>query len=265
MRRELHVRFCEGGGVRVPSATRLLVTARTPEQLTGKIIPAIVAFLAARGLELSPEKSRVTDIKTGFDFLGVTLRKFGHKLLMMPSRKSVKAFLDGIRGTIKAHRGAPTRELLRLLNPRIRGWANYFRGMVSSQVFGKVDNAIYDAMVCWMRRRHPRKTLKWLRQRYFRSDGGRRWIITASGRGGSSSGKPLDLFRASSVPIVRHVKVRADATAFDPAFQDYFRLRWRNRKRRNDADEARLRPASLRCPRPRRTQPGHSTVAHGKA
>lgn len=246
-------------------ADDFVVTARTPEQLTDHIIPAIKTFLDARGLELSPEKSRVTDTKTGFDFLGVTVRKYGHKLLMTPSRKSVMTFLDGIRAVIGAHVGCSAQELIRLLNPRIRGWANYFRGMVSSEVFTEVDNAVFEAMVRWMRRRHPRKTLKWLRLRYFRSDGARQWVLTASPGGATGSGQPLDLFRASSLPIRRHLKVKAEATACDPAFQDYFRQRRRVRKQDAAVERARRRSASSHSPRSQRTQPGHLAVAPGKA
>jgi len=246
-------------------ADDFVVTARTPELLTGRIIPAIVAFLAERGLELHPEKSRITTIKAGFDFLGVTVRKYGHKLLMKPSRKSVRAFLDSIRETIKAHVGRSTREMIGLLNPRIRGWANYYRGMVSSRIFNQVDDAIYGAMVQWMRRRHPRKTLKWLRMRYFRSDGSRQWILTASPGGPGGSGPCLDLFRASSLSIRRHVKVRADATAFDPDFQGYFRLRRWQREREAAAERARLRAMTSRSQPTRRTRPGHLAVAPGKA
>ena len=86
MRRESHVRFCESPGGKFPRATRLIMTARTPEQLKDKIIPAVSAFLAERGLELSPEKSKVSDVNTGFDFLGVTIRKYSGKLLMKPAR-----------------------------------------------------------------------------------------------------------------------------------------------------------------------------------
>ena len=126
-------------------------------------------------------------------------------------------------------------DLIRLLNPRIRGWANYFRHLVSSRVFAKVDTAIFDAMVRWMRRRHPRKGLAWLRPRYFRSDGNHNWIITASHRKRDGSIAPLDLFRASTMHIRRHIKVRAEATAFDPAFQEYFQQRRKTRKRPNAA------------------------------
>src|SRR5207237_2511534 len=132
-------------------ADDFLITARTPELLNEKIIPAVKTFLAERGLELSEEKSKITDIETGFDFLGANIRKYNGTLLMKPSHASVKGFLGSIRGAIRAHAGGALRELIRLLNPRIRGWANYYRNIVSSEVFTAVDNAIFDAMVRWMR------------------------------------------------------------------------------------------------------------------
>ena len=246
-------------------ADDFVVTARTPEMLHDRIIPAIKTFLAERGLELSEEKSRVTDIETGFDFLGATVRKFGSKLLMKPSCKSIKAFVGGIRETIKAHVGGSLRELVRSLNPRIRGWANYYRHLVSSRVFTNVDVAIFDAMVRWMRRRHPGKGLAWLRTRYFRSFGRRNWIISAATSKPERATTACDLFQASSVPIRRHVKVQAAATAFDPAFQEYFRQLRISRGRANAADHVgTYRPRSP-LPRPRPPRPGRVTAAQRKA
>ena len=238
-------------------ADDFLVTARSPELLKEKIIPAIEAFLAERGLELSSEKSRVTDIRTGFDFLGATLRKVGGKLLMTPSRKSVKAFLDGVRETIRTHTGSSVERLISLLNPRIRGWAIYFSHLVSSRVFHRVDKAIFDAMVRWMRRRHPQRGMPWLRRKYFRSHGSRRWIITASPNGATGREHPFDLFQAGNVPIRRHVKVQAAVTAFDPVYQDYLRQRRKSMKR----GTTRKRAAPSTNPSARRSQPGHDAMA----
>ena len=243
-------------------ADDFLVSARTPELLREQIIPAISAFLEERGLALSPEKSRVTDVETGFDFLGATIRKYGGKLLMTPARKSIKGFLGSVRGAIKAHAGGSLRELIRLLNPRIRGWANYYRNLVSSRVFQAVDNAIFFAMLRWMRRQHPRKSLTWLRKRYFRSLGGRNWVITAAIGKVNGSTSHSDLFRASSVPIRRHVKVQATATAFDPAFRDYFRQLKKSRTTAAAADRTGTFESSRRLRRPRQPRPGHVTVAN---
>ena len=246
-------------------ADDFLITARTPELLNETIVPAVKVFLAERGLELSEEKSKVTDIETGFDFLGANIRKYNGKLLMKPSRASVKAFLGGIRKTIRAHAGGALRELIRLLNPRIRGWANYFRNIVSSRVFTQVDAAIFDAMVRWMRRRHPGKCLSWLRTRYFRSEGHRNWVITATpGKEGDSASR-LDLFQASSVPIRRHIKVQSAATAFDPARRDYFRTLRKTRAQAKIAEHMGSFQASAAARRSPQPRPGRVKPALGKA
>jgi RNA-directed DNA polymerase len=246
-------------------ADDFLITARTPELLNERIIPAVKVFLAERGLEISEEKSKVTDIETGFDFLGANIRKYDGKLMMKPSRKSVKGFLGSIRGAIRAHAGSALRELIRLLNPRIRGWASYFRNIVSSRVFTKVDAAIFDAMVRWMRRRHPRKPLSWLRTKYVRSSGLRHWIITAAKRKSDGSVSHADLFQASSLPIRRHVKVQAAATAFDPALREYFQELRKTRTRVKAAEQVGSFRASAAARRSRQPQPGRVTAASRKA
>ena len=246
-------------------ADDFLITARTPELLNEMIIPAVKTFLAERGLELSEEKSKITDIETGFDFLGANIRKYNGTLLMKPSRTSVKGFLGSIRGTIRAHAGGTLRELIRLLNPRIRGWANYYRHIVSSRVFTAVDNAIFDAMVRWMRRQHPRNGLDWLRKRYFRSAGHNHWIITASTWKADSSVSYVDLFRASTVPIRRHVKVQQAATAFDPAYREYFQQLRKTRAQVKGADHVGSFRASAAHRRSQQPRPGRVTAASRKA
>ena len=75
MSREVHVRFCESVGVRLNRATRLVITGKTKELLIDTIKPAVEKFLRERGLTLSPEKTRITRIEDGFDFLGQHPRK----------------------------------------------------------------------------------------------------------------------------------------------------------------------------------------------
>ena len=97
MSREVHVRFCESGGVRFPSATHLIITGSSKELLEKQVKPLVEVFLSVRGLQLSDEKTTITHIDEGFDFLGWNARKYGGKLLIKPSRKSVRAFLRELR------------------------------------------------------------------------------------------------------------------------------------------------------------------------
>jgi RNA-directed DNA polymerase len=149
-------------------ADDFIITGKSKEILENKVMPAVANFLKVRGLELSPQKTRITHIDDGFDFLGFNVRKYKSKLLIKPSKKNVKAFLDDVREIIKSKRGSKTEVLIRNLNPKIRGWANYFRNTVSKKTFGHVDNCIFQALVRWIKRRHPNKNAEWGRKRYFR-------------------------------------------------------------------------------------------------
>ena len=106
-------------------ADDFVVTGKSRDILESKVKPAIVAFLAERGLTLSPEKTHITDIAQGFDFLGFNVRKYSGKLLIKPAKDSIKTFLAGIRALIKSHPTIKTESLIRLLNPKLRGWANH--------------------------------------------------------------------------------------------------------------------------------------------
>lgn len=198
-------------------ADDFIVTAATQE-LAQQIVPQVQAFMAARGLELSPEKTKVTHINEGFDFLGWNFRKYDGTLLIKPAKKNVKAFLDKVRSFIKSHKTSLQGWLIRQLNPILRGWTNYHRVAVSSQVFNYVDNAIWQALWKWSRRRHPNKMNGWIKDKYFAPIGNRNWVFNTGGAGELR----LALIQAASVKIVRHVKVQGEANYFDPAWNDYF-------------------------------------------
>src|ERR1035438_8536104 len=206
-------------------ADDFIITGASKEVLETKVKPAIVTFLKERGLELSDEKTRITHIDDGFDFLGFNVRKYAGKLLIKPSTAAIKSFLERIRKIIKANVATKTEDLIRQLNSQLRGWVNYFRHVVAKKTFGYVDNQVFRALITWINRRHPHKSARWKRQRYFRSEGRRNWLFCASIRDGSAKVTCLDLFQAASVPITRHIRIQANATPYDPAYQDYFARR----------------------------------------
>ena len=214
----------------VKYADDFIITGASKELLEEKVKPAVAAFLRERGLELSPEKTRITHIEVGFDFLGFNVRKYNGKLLIKPVKGSVKAFLAEIRGFIKSRATVKTAELIRQLNPKVRGWANYYRHVVSQKTFDSVDHQVFRALWAWIRRRHPNKSATWRHKRYFRRQGNRNWVFSASIRNPQGEAMPLDLFRAASIPITRHVKIRAVTTPYDPAFADYLASRQRSRR-----------------------------------
>jgi RNA-directed DNA polymerase len=165
-------------------------------------------------------------VEKGFDFLGQNVRKYPNgKLLIKPSRKNIKTFLDGIRGVIKAALGMSAADLIDWLNPKIRGWSNYHRHVVSARVFSRVDYAIFIGLWQWARRRHPKKSSSWLKKKYFEQQGEKNW--TFFGESCDDEGKPhkVRLLLASSTPIQRHTKVKGEANPYDPVYETYFEER----------------------------------------
>jgi RNA-directed DNA polymerase len=174
-----------------------------------------------RGLRLSEEKTKVTHIQEGFDFLGQTIRKFKDKLLNKPSVKSVKAILDKIRDICNRNKQAKTEDIINQLNPIIRGWANYHRHATSSATFSKVDREIFQILWKWAKRRHPNKSRGWVKRKYFKSHRGNNWTFS----GPTKDGTTIRLLNASRIKIKRHIKIKQDANPFDPAWEIYFEKR----------------------------------------
>ena len=211
-------------------ADDFIITGSSREQLEDKVRPAIEAFLAERGLRLSEEKTKITSIEDGFDFLGANVRKYEDKLLIRPSKRNILDHLRDVRRLIRTHRGSRALDLIRQLNSKLRGWANQQKHLVSSRAFQYVDRRIFQALWQWAKRRHPDKRLGWVRAKYFRTSPHHDWVFSAPTRNRDGSPGHLDLFRTTSVPIRRHVKVRAEATVYDPAYDDYFRQRRKNQR-----------------------------------
>jgi len=202
-------------------ADDFIITAATKELLENEVISLVKEHIRERGLSLSEEKTKITHIDEGFDFLGQNIRKYDGKLLIKPSRKNVHNFLEKVRGIIKDSSHAHPIHLTWKLNPVIRGWANYHRHVVSKAIYGQVDFEITKGLWKWARYRHPNKSKGWIKKRYFRmTEQGRDWCFF-----GRKSGREATLTHAMDVPIVRHVKVKGEANPYDPEWEIYFERR----------------------------------------
>jgi RNA-directed DNA polymerase len=207
-------------------ADDFIITSKSRELLEGEIKPLVEQFLQERGLELSPTKTVITHVEQGFDFLGQNVRRYPcGKLLIKPSKKNVKTFLKGIRQTIRAARSSPAVDLINQLNPKIRGWANYHRHIVSSRTFSHVDHEIFSSLWRWARRRHPKKNRRWLKEKYFEPHGTRNWVFTAERYDDQGQPFKIRLLLARDTPIRRHVKVKSEANPYDAAYETYFEKR----------------------------------------
>jgi RNA-directed DNA polymerase len=187
----------------------------------------IAKWLKERGLELSEEKTRITHSNEGFDFLGFNIRHYenettgyraknfankqGFKILIKPSKKSIKAHSDKIKQILKQMKSAPQDAVIRKLNPIIKGWTNYFRIGVSTDTFNKLDYLMWEKIWTRSKRRHNNKGRKWIANKYFHTIGKRKWRFATKKYG------QIDqvLVKYTDTKIQRHVKVRKGKSFYD--------------------------------------------------
>jgi RNA-directed DNA polymerase len=177
--------------------------------------PRIEEFLRERGLTISEAKTRIVHIDEGFNFLGFHLRKFGgKKTLAVPQKEKILKHLRGIKAYLDTHKQSPAGQIIRELNPVIRGWANYYRHACSAKAFRTVRHRQWQMLWNWAKRRHPKKPRKWVKARYFRDDG--YWTFHA--------GK-AELVKPDKTPITRYKKVIGKHSPYDPTLRQYWRER----------------------------------------
>lgn len=185
----------------------------------------LALWLEPRGLRFNEEKTQITHLEKGFDFLGFNIQRSSErKVVTQPSKDAVRRIRERLRTEVKTLNGANAAAVLKTLTPIVRGWATYYRGVMSSKIFGSLDTYVWKLTFKWARRRHPNKSRGWVRARYFgafnksRAD---KWVF-----GDRTSGAYL--YKFAWTPIVRHVRVKGTASMDDPSLQDY----WANRRRK---------------------------------
>lgn len=209
-------------------ADDFIVTGSDKAYLKDHVLPVIQTFLKPRGLELSETKTQITAIEDGFDFLGQNIRKYDGTLLIQPSKKNVKTFLEKVQRVVHKLRDVPTRQLLKTLNPMIRGWAMYHRHVVAKRIFSAVDHQIFQKTWRWAKRRHSgrRKSKRWIKNRYFTRIQGRDWLLfDREEQRKRATEPPTVLVQARSIPIKRHLKVKSYANPYSAADEPYFEWR----------------------------------------
>ena len=210
-------------------------------------------WLAERGLTLSTEKTRIVHLTEGFDFLGCRVRhyaaprtsRYGYKLLITPSPQAVAAKRRELREVWHRLQGHNLNTVLARLNPSIRGWANYYRTVVASRTFYKMDQWMHRRVVQHVRRQHRNKPWRWCKQRYWgrlnpeRNDP---WVF-----GDKHTGRYLLKFKWFT--IVRHRLVRGTASPDDPRLRGYWRERRQEESRHLTRSDVKLAHAQdWQCP-----------------
>jgi RNA-directed DNA polymerase len=238
-------RVMPGSPVLVRYADDLVAMCGSREQAE-QVKQRLAVWLAPRGLRINEDKTRIVFLEDGFDFLGFHIRRYRNgKLLIKPSKAAVQRFRARLTAEMRALRGANAQAVIRRLNPIIRGWAAYYRTVVSKKAFVHLDTHMWKLALSWAKRSHPNKPNRWVVDRHFgafrksRSD---RWVF-----GDRDSGAYLHKF--AWTPIVRHQVVKGSASPDDPALAEYWAER--RRRRKPPLDNARLRLIQAqagRCP-----------------
>lgn len=196
-------------------ADDFIITADSKE-LAEEIKLMVKEFLAIRGLELSMEKTLITHIDEGFDFLGWNFRKYEDTLLIKPNKKSINNVLDKVRTIISENKACEQSQLIEKLNPTLRGWANYHQGAVSKEIFNKVDHETHQALWNWAIRRHGKQSKGKIKEKYWRRIAGRDWVFCTDTH---------RLIRISDIRIVRHPKLKLDMNPYTKEGKEYFENR----------------------------------------
>jgi len=212
-------------------ADDFVITGTSKEVLTNEIKPLLIHFLQERGLTLSEEKTHITHINDGFDFLGFNARKYNGKLLIKPSKSNVLSFLRNMREFIRKHLTIPVNDLIKMMNPKLRGWANYYRHCVAKKVFGYVGHQIFWMLWRWATRRHPTKSRHWIARKYFLNRKGQ-WQFHGWQKIANMDCL-FNLVQIAHTPIKRHVKIRSAAIPYDPQYEPYLSKRKLGKECRN--------------------------------
>ena len=203
-------------------ADDFVITGLSKELLENEVKPVVIEFLKERGLTLSEEKTKITHINDGFDFLGFNIRKFGKRLYTSPSKDAKKRFKAKVSDIILGHKMCRQESLIRMLNPVITGWSNYYRYGASTDAFHDCDNHIFNMTWKWALRRHPKKTRPWVAKKYWHEIRGRKWTFAWKYASKSRRENYLTLKRLSDVHYTPYKQIKGDANPFDPACDDYF-------------------------------------------
>ncbi len=187
----------------------------------------ISEWLLDMGLELKLAKTQLThtlnkceEEEPGFNFLGFKVRQFnvgqyhskqGFKTIIAPSKEKQKIHYDRVASIIDDHKAAPQAALITNLNPVITGWSNYYSTVVSKESYSDLDNLMYPKLKAWAQRRHPKKSGKWVSSKYWQTIGSDNWAFATRQEGKN----PIRLRTHAETPIVRHVKVKSDASPYN--------------------------------------------------
>ena len=204
-------------------ADDFIITCENKETLENEIKPLVAEFMSERGLTLSEEKTVITNVHDGFDFLGFNIRKYGKDILTKPTKKSEKRFMENIRKVIKENKGCRQESLIRMLNSKIRGWGGYYQHGATRDSFHRIDHQIFLSLWQWAKRRHSKKGKRWIKDRYWHDIRGNKWTFASKFKKPNGKEDQLTLLSlTSSFPFLQYTQIKGDMNPFDADCRLYF-------------------------------------------
>ena len=205
-------------------ADDFIITGKSKTILVNTVKPVVEEFLLERGLELSPEKTKITSIHDGFTFLGQTFRKNRRKLNITPAKSGTRELTRKIGKLIRKYVSASLEGLIKELNSILRGWANYHRFVITGKAFEYVDNYVFAQLMRMLRKRHGNKGRRWIADKYWLR-GLTPWTFSVLSK---SNGKEYSLFKTKSVAKNRYRKIISEANPYQKEYIWYYMNRKRN-------------------------------------
>lgn len=203
-------------------ADDFVIFAKTEEDILE--IPNILEpYLVKRGLTLAEDKTKISHLRDGFDFLGLNFKvyynKKGHKTLIKPSKDSIKKARNKISDIYEMMKGSNVDSLIEVVNPVIRGIANFWKPYVSKEIFSQMDHYIWIKNNKFLKWLHPKKSKKWIKSKYYPPyDDGRHkdnWTLTGPKN-------RQHIVKMAGYPIKRHTMIKFNYSPYDASKSDYF-------------------------------------------
>lgn len=192
-------------------------------------------WLKDMGLHLNPKKTRLTHTLTpvegnvGFDFLGFNVRQYpvgkthtgkvanqwgekvlGFKTHIKPGKEEIKRHLREIKQRLRKWGHRTQADVIKMLSPVIRGWADYYKTVVSSEVFNYCDMVLYVRLARWATKKHPTRGKRWIKKKYWCTIGNNHWVFAAWTPEGMKK-----IRKHGMTHIRRFVKVKGTASPYD--------------------------------------------------
>lgn len=181
------------------------------------------------GITLSEEKTKITHIYKGFDFLGFNFRKYRteikggkvkYTLSIRPQNEKVNNLLEECKEILDSHKTTTQEKIILLLTPKLVGWAMYYRHVVATRTFSRIDGKLWDKLYRWAKRRHPNKSKGWIINKYFQRTSERKSHFV-------DRETNIKIPTLGKIPIKRFVKVNNAYRVYDrdPKTLEYWNKR----------------------------------------